>query len=172
MRKTSGISLMLLIFLSLCLITFSLLSLSGANADEKLSARAADRTSEYYAAVNEANQTLALIDAQLAGYLHEAALSEEPEALWQELCPGLFDALPEISWTEDYSEDVSAGPAPQNTVSFSVPMNDSQILLVTLAISYPQEAEDTLYRISAWKTINTRDWTADTSQNLLQITEY
>lgn len=61
MRKTTGISLILLIFLSLCLLTFSLLSLSGALADERLSQKAADRTKEYYAAVSAANEKLAEI---------------------------------------------------------------------------------------------------------------
>ena len=69
MRKTSGVSLILLIFLSLCLIVFSLLSLSGAVADETLSSQAADRTTEYYAAVSSSNALLAQIDEQLAEYL-------------------------------------------------------------------------------------------------------
>lgn len=76
MRKTTGISLILLIFLSLCLMTFSLLSLSGATADERLSQKAANRTTEYYAAVNAANEILADIDAALADYLTEAASDE------------------------------------------------------------------------------------------------
>ena len=73
MRRTSGISLMLLIFLSLCLIIFSLLSVSGAVADQTLSRQAADRTTEYYAAVTSANELLSRIDGCLAAYLREAA---------------------------------------------------------------------------------------------------
>lgn len=157
MRKTSGISLILLIFLSLCLTIFSLLSLSGSTADEKLSAMAADRTTEYYAAVSEANGQLARIDALLAGYLRESAAAADQETAWLQLCSGLPEALPEISWTED------------GGYSFTVPVTDTQVLLVTLDLSYPAEGGDTLYRITAWKTVNTRDWKADTSQNLLQI---
>ncbi|MCD7765459.1 MAG: hypothetical protein LUH53_02945, partial [Lachnospiraceae bacterium] len=72
MKKTAGISLMLLIFLSLCLITFSLLSLSGATADAKLAQNSAERTTEYYAAVSEANEILNEIDTQLAAAWREA----------------------------------------------------------------------------------------------------
>ena len=74
MKRTSGISLMLLIFLSLCLIVFSLLSLSGATADETLSKKAADRTTEYYHASSSANALIADIDHQLAHYLKRRKL--------------------------------------------------------------------------------------------------
>ena len=36
MRRTSGLSLLILIFVSLCLITFSLLSVSESRADQAL----------------------------------------------------------------------------------------------------------------------------------------
>ena len=68
MRKTSGLSLLLLIFLSLCLVTFSLLSVSESSADRKLSEKAAQHTTDYYHALSEANEILAKIDDVLSGY--------------------------------------------------------------------------------------------------------
>ena len=87
-----GISLLLLIFLTLCLITFSLLSLSGASADENLSRRAADRTLSYYEADSSANDILARTNEYLAKYLKEAEEDSDPEARYLELCADLPSA--------------------------------------------------------------------------------
>lgn len=89
MRKTSGVSLMLLIFLSLCLITFSLLSLSGATADETLSQKSADRTTQYYAAVTSANEIISRIDAALAGYLKKAETADDPKSSYINQCASI-----------------------------------------------------------------------------------
>ena len=47
----SGTASILLIFIILCLVSFSLLSVSSANADMKLSRKLADRSTSYYGAV-------------------------------------------------------------------------------------------------------------------------
>ena len=178
MRKTSGVSLMLLIFLSLCLIIFSLLSLSGAVADETLSSQAADRTTDYYAAVTAANEMLAQIDLQLAAYLKEAESSDmtessdttnientaaltgksgigQKETTYLRLCRQIGEDIPDVSWEDDL-------------LAFSVNVNEDQILQVKLEISYPTSDDDTLYRIHTWKIVNTSDWNADTSMNLFR----
>ena len=169
MRKTSGVSLMLLIFLSLCLIIFSLLSLSGAVADETLSNQAADRTTEYYAAVTTANETLAQIDAQLAAYLRKAedpgtaeAIQQKTEAAYLRLCSQIGEDVPGVSW--DDSENGDAAGA----VSFSVDIDDDQILQVQLGVSYPVSDDESLYRIHTWKVVNTGDWNADNSMHLFR----
>ena len=171
MRKTSGISLMILIFLSLCLITFSLLSLSGATADETLSQKAADRTTEYYAAVTSANDILAEIDAALARYLkaaesgEEAAVQEDgskqeaagnQETAYLEACASISNAISEASWKD-------------GKITFSVPVNEDQVLQAELTVTYPQNEDDTLYRITAWETVNTREWTADKSMDVYRL---
>lgn len=101
MRKTTGISLMLLIFLSLCLMIFSLLSLSGAAADEKLSRKAANRTTEYYAAVSTANKMLAEIDELLASCLKESEAADRPRDAWKELCGQLPTILADAQTAAD-----------------------------------------------------------------------
>lgn len=183
MRKTSGISLMLLIFLSLCLIIFSLLSLSGAVADETLSTQAADRTIAYYAAVSEANERLAEIDAQLASYLREAeedagqAAEPSPEdgstqpqnrtesdpagaedrkaAAYRQLCSQIGDEVPGALWED-------------GVISFSVDVDEDQILQVGLDVAYPNDEEDSLYHTRTWKVVNVSDWTADNSMHLFR----
>lgn len=159
MRKTTGISLMLLIFLSLCLITFSLLSLSGALADEKLSQKAAERTTQYYQADTAANAVLSRIDACLAAYLKEAQKAHDPESAYLRACAGIMADIPEAAWRELPSS---------GTISFTVPVNDSQRLQAELRIVYPDDNDDTLYEITSWKTVNTGTWEADTRQNVLR----
>lgn len=190
MRRTSGISLMLLIFLSLCLIIFSLLSLSGAVADETLSTQAADRTSEYYAAVTEANARLAGIDRQLAGCLRkaqDAAAADAQDAAdtgtqgpaaadeaqdtagsdaqapaaagaqdaYLQLCSRIGDALPGVTWSD-------------GLLSFSVDVDEDQILQVGVEPVWPSFDTDPLYRIRTWKIVNTGDWTADRTMHLFR----
>lgn len=187
MRKTSGVSLMLLIFLSLCLIVFSLLSLSGAVADETLSKQAAERTTEYYAAVTAANRLLEQIDMQLAAYLQDAESSEtslsadgendlgdredqtaeQNETEYLRLCSRIGEDVPGVSW-----EDSEENGEKNSAISFSVDVNDEQILQVRLDLSYPDADDDNLYRIRTWKVVNTGDWNADNSMNLFRSEDY
>lgn len=173
MRKTSGVSLILLIFLSLCLIVFSLLSLSGAVADETLSSQAAERTTEYYAAVTTANRLLAQLDTQLAAYLRETDFSDtvqksdktdgqasgQKESAYLQLCSRISEDIPDVAWEEGKDG---------GTISFSVDVDGDQILQVRLGVSYPAADDDTLYRIQAWKVVNTGEWNADNSMDLFR----
>ncbi len=172
MRKTTGISLMLLIFLSLCLITFSLLSLSGARADERLSRKSADRTTEYYAAVTEGNRLLALIDEQLALCLTEAETEDDPQAAFLENAAQITGQIPGADWNSCSSSNRSSDPDTDSVLlSFTVPVTDGQVLLAELVIRYPENSPDTMYEITAWQVVNTDEWNPDTSQNLYRLTE-
>ena len=63
----------IMIFVVLCLTTLSALSLMTANADWKLTQKAADAVTGYYSADNEAEEILASADASLrAGHPLEA----------------------------------------------------------------------------------------------------
>ncbi|MCD7744824.1 MAG: hypothetical protein LUI13_06050 [Lachnospiraceae bacterium] len=158
MKKTAGMSLMLLIFLSLCLITFSLLSLSGATADSKLSQKSAERTTEYYTAVTAANKMLSEIDTQLAACLKEAEASEDPEQAYLDTCAQITVEGVGLTW--------AAG-----TLSFDIDITDTQYLHMELAIAWPETDTDTLYQITSQKVVSTQEWSADTSQNLYRINE-
>lgn len=54
-----GISLLILIFMTLALLTFSVLSLENAVADRRLSQKAADHTTAYYDAANRIQEQIA-----------------------------------------------------------------------------------------------------------------
>lgn len=60
-----GSSSMLVVFIILCLVTFSVLSVASANNDRKYSEKIADRTTAYYKASNKAEEFLSQIDDKL-----------------------------------------------------------------------------------------------------------
>lgn len=158
MRKTSGLSLLLLIFLSLCLVTFSLLSVSESSADRKLSEKAAQHTTDYYHALSAANETLAKIDDALSGYVKEASASDTPAKTYLESCASITDVVPKISW-ERTDDDTG-------TISFQTAITDRQSLQCELTVRWPDADNDTLYEITRQQAVNTSDWTPDTSQKL------
>ncbi|HJC32813.1 MAG TPA: hypothetical protein H9934_11875 [Candidatus Anaerobutyricum faecale] len=54
-----GISLLILVFMTLALLTFSVLALENAVADKRLSQKAADHTTAYYAAADRIQEQIA-----------------------------------------------------------------------------------------------------------------
>lgn len=172
MRKTTGISLLLLIFLSLCLMIFSLLSLSGATADQRLCEQSAERTTEYYFAVTQSSKILSMIDQQLAQVLQDAESSEDPQSAFLSAVPSVTDHIPGVTWILEDSAETLAGPSStEEVLTYSVSITEEQVLYVKLSIRYPKEASDTMYEITAWQVMNIDDWSPDTSQNLLLTTD-
>lgn len=158
MRRISGLPLLILIFVSLCLVTFSLLSVSESRADQTLGEKAAGRTTAYYEANTKANALLAQVDQQLAENLREAdTAADHHEAYYYQLCGHITDTISNALWEET-----------EHTISFSVPVTDHQELSVRLTINWPTQDTDTLYQIAEWKIKNTQDWTPDASMNLLR----
>ncbi len=119
-----GSASILLVFVILCLVSFAVLSIVSANADSKLSSRVLERTTAYYNACNQAEQSLAVMDKTLRR-MYESSDSEEA-----------------------YFAAVGHGK------SYVIPISDLQSLQVTIEILYPESAEDTFYRISAWQVLN------------------
>ena len=60
-----GSSSLLIVFLVLCLATFSILSLSSAKSDYTLSERLAEHKNQYYEASSKAESVLDKVDATL-----------------------------------------------------------------------------------------------------------
>lgn len=143
---TAGTSSLLLIFVSLCLLTFSVLSLSSSRADYQLSKKIADRTELYYQAANCANRKLSEIEKTLVSLLKE---NQTEEAYFSALAHSFSDFDTE-----------------KQTLSFSVPIQDGQELSVILQIFFPTMDDGIFYSIIQWKTINTTDWTPDTRQHV------
>jgi|GEM_PF-897909 len=72
-----GSASVLLIFVSLALVSFSILSFQSANADLKLTNKAANYTSKYYESVHMANAYLAEKDSELKRIYDESSSSDE-----------------------------------------------------------------------------------------------
>ena len=103
---STGTTSIVLIFVMLSMLTFSVLSLASAQADLRLSRKSAQRTADYYAAENAANDVLlALMDAAEDG----------PEALAD--CAAAADVT------------VTDG-----AYAYQVPLGEEQILAVEAAL--------------------------------------
>lgn len=123
-----GMSSILLIFVVLCLISFSILSIASANADMKLSQKVQNRSLTYYDACNQAEDMLADVDSQLHA-LYEASNDS-------------MVYLTEVSMIDSV---------------YTYPISDLQKLQVTLAFPYPEETADVFYEILSWKVVNVQD---------------
>lgn len=147
-----GSSLLLVIFLVLCLVTFATLSLSSARSDESFSRRMADRKTEYYEAAGQAEDLLAQIDQHL-----EQTASKGGENRWKTL--DFTGISPKIHY------DSSSA-----AVSYQVPINDKQALDVVLALNTGEDtAQSGYYRIEKWQTVNTEKWESDDTLNLMPV---
>lgn len=144
-----GSSSMLVVFIILCLITFSVLSVASANNDRKYSEKIADRTTAYYKASNKAEELLSQIDDKLK------QVYEQYNAEYLSQVPDVLTSIDGID-TSDFP-----------SVSFSVPINDTQTLSVSLLIQIPEKEGDTFYTITSWKEISTEVWNGDEPMNLM-----
>ena len=72
-----GLTSLILIFIILCMATFSLLSLSSARGDQSLAARSARAVTEYYRADAEGEKWLKQADAILQKEMTKKAMDQE-----------------------------------------------------------------------------------------------
>lgn len=152
---SAGISLILLVFILLCLLTFAVLSLTSANADLRLSKKTAERISEYYAAESAAGRILKDIDGLLLEQYNNSRDRGEYEAHFLEEAAG---------WDSFRAERTRDG------VRIYVTQNigDEELLEVELAVCYPEEEGGSLYRIESWKSVQKAGWQPDQKLPVLQ----
>lgn len=118
-----GTSFMLLIFIILSMVTFAVLSLSSSMKDYEYSQKNAQRTTEYYAASNLAEEKLAEFDTAIKN-----------------------------------------NEIPNETIEFTVPINDSESLQVVLNT---QPKKSPCFSVITWKQISTQEWSGDQSLPVL-----
>ena len=144
-----GSSSMLVVFIILCLITFSVLSVASANNDRKYSEKIANRTTAYYKASNKAEELLSQIDDKL-------------KQIYEQYNADYLSQVPDVLTSID-GIDTSNFPS----VSFSIPINGTQTLSVSLLIQIPEKEGDTFYTITSWQEIYTEVWNGDEPMNLM-----
>lgn len=113
LKLHNGLSSILLILVILSLISFACLSMVSATADQKLTAKLCDRTTNYYAADSLAKEKLLTINETLAKCYADAASEEE------------------------YFDTVGTGS------KFFIPVSETQKLMIGLTYLYPPATEDT-----------------------------
>lgn len=141
-----GSSLLLVIFLVLCLVTFATLSLSSARSDYSFSSRAAQRRTDYYQACNVAEDVLAQIDAVLDSAA-DGPVNRPQEWLkdldFTQISGAEFDAVGlEIVYD---SKDAA--------LSYQIPINEKQALEVGLVLT--AQSDTGYYEIEKWQLVNT-----------------
>lgn len=142
-----GSSSLLIIFLILSLVTFAILSLSGSRSDYSFSQKLAEHKTAYYEASSQAEQILGQIDDTLASCA---------ESVKKALDGQQYDS---IRLETD-----------GQLLTFSIPMEGEQALLVQLEITDYTKAE-TFYVIKTWQVISTKSWESDQSIQLLPMGE-
>lgn len=133
-----GFSTILLAFVMICIVTIAALSLITANSDYKLSQKVAEKNTAYYTAEQQAYETLAEIDQQLAQAYTKAlganSYYKEVENALHSFSSGTYDRA-------------------TGTFQYSVPIADNQNLEIELLIHYPAEKADAFYEIITWKSV-------------------
>ena len=140
-----GTSFMLVIFIILCMVIFSVLSLSSAIKDQNYSIKNAERTLAYYNANNKAEEYLAQIDHILSD-------------------TDSFDALKNKLIKMNDSHIFTWDTENNRNIHYYVPINDSEVLEVVLAI-HPQK--ETNYTILTWKQCSISEWNGDATLHVL-----
>lgn len=159
-----GSSLLLVIFLVLCLVTFATLSLSSARSDYSFSSRSAERRTEYYQACNLAEDVLAQIDTVLYEAEAHAENTGDGSADWKKDLD--FTQIEGTEFTEIHLEILF--DAGDGILSYRIPVNEKQALAVRLALTGDSTG---YYQIEQWQLVNTGARTDDQKLQLMPMTD-
>lgn len=148
-----GLVTLVLIFVLLCLMTLSVLSLVTARADLRQSTKSAEQTTAYYEAENRANDILLAIIEILdrhenapdsTSFLSSVRLELESSDTWEDL---------------PYAGDGSILTFPDDThINYTVPAGNERLLNVTLELSHEEQKDGKHYRILEWNILSTHEW--------------
>ncbi len=141
-----GLSLILVIFIVLCLVIFATLSLVTANQEEKHADKVAENVSQYYTADSLANDKL----EEISDILNQVPTNTPIQDLSTQLL-GIVDL------SVDYP-----------LLSYTVPISDGKELVVECEVE--KDANDIFtYQIIRWEETVTDDFSGDDSLPLLNL---
>lgn len=146
---STGTTSLVLIFVLLCLLTFSVLSLVSAQANLRLSRKSAQRTSDYYAAENAANDVLIRLCAAM-----DRASGAGEEAFYAAVSQAAADVEGLV-----FSDS--------RHLSYQVPLGEDQALSVALTLCYEPLPDGRHYRVDSWQTVSRYDWEAEEPLDVL-----
>ena len=150
---STGTTSIVLIFVMLCLLTFSVLSLTSAEANLRLIQLSADRTTDYYDAENAANDILIRIDEILNAAYQSSITADD---FYVQAREALKDE-PDVFLNEG------------GVLSYQVPLGENQMLAVELSVSYDTLSNGHHYAIESWQAVSGYDWNPDDTLNLMTL---
>ncbi len=142
-RANIGSSTLIVIFIVLCLTTFSLLSLGNAKSDALLSGRNADAVREYYRADSLGTEFYRQLDGSVAA---AARQTSDPD--------GLKKAVAR-QWKDYYD-------ASDDVFETEIAMNAGQALQIRIQVDWEQAGS----RVLTWKVYNKEDYEIDQSMKV------
>ena len=152
---------LLMIFIVLCMVTLSALSLSSAAADQNSAERLAAHNTEYYEASAQAEAKLMELKSALSGIQEQSADFTDYEDQVRTACEN-----------GTLSDGVSLTESDRCLIlQFKESVNKQQSLSVKLELMDPfadSEAEPCFWKVLSWQEISTADWNADHSLTLIQ----
>ena len=170
-----GSSSLLVIFLILCLVTFAILSLSGAKSDYTFSERLAEHKKVYYDASARAEDIVKEIDDILYETACSVTGSASSDSSREDGELDLFDNYifaVSTALNGVIIDDVSVifeQTGGEFLLSFQVPADDKQELQVVLRVTDFRN-HDSYYEIKTWKIANMETWEMeDQPLNLIQV---
>lgn len=156
-----GISLLILIFITLSLLAFSVLSLENAVADRRLSEKAAEHTSDYYAAVGR-------VQERLAEYMETArengSAAGEQVTFEEEVSAGQRLVVT-IRLTGE--EDTDGAPDGENETEPAAPGEENETEPAALDEDNDAAAAPG-YEVTQWQLQSDEEWEPDRSLDVYQ----
>ena len=142
-RGTIGGSFLIVVFIVLCLVSFSLLSLSSAKNQWDLAVRNSQSVREYY-------------EADLEG---EAFYHQMTEYLNQ-----VCEAVNDPTERTELLKEVSGGGFDGQKAAAAVPLSQGRALMIELTPRWPEHPGDKgNWKVDRWETVMTEDYQIDQS---------
>lgn len=156
-----GFSSIVMVFITICLVTFAALSVLTAHSDYRLSQKMADKTTAYYRADTIAREMMESIDNQLFQIYRNS--SGQTDFYQNIYTANLSAGAP----SEIYGLTVENDADNDTIISYFVSISDIQTLHVSLQINYPSAGSECFSTIIRWQTIT--EHTPDESDEYLNL---
>ncbi len=148
-----GIPSILLIFVIMCLMTFSILSLVTVRADKRLTERNAEKSAEYYHADGISQKMLSYADTIIL----QALKSTEKETVGKSYTENERNniMIKNIKKSVDGKEISFTQSGNEFCLCWSVPVNASQAIEMKIS---PQYNDESRYKTLSHRLVQTKEW--------------
>ena len=147
-----GTSLILVVFIIICLLTFATLSMLSAKADNTLSLSASEHIAAFYGAEAEAQKKLKEIDDILLSAYQNA----ENEQDYYDTIYTKFSAESDIKISNDNGI----------FITFLTDISEIEIMKSQIKVMFPTNMGQALYEVQSWQLVNISNWENNTDFEL------